>query len=134
VEFRPDGANSLSGTRGRQDCEFECECADAAILTQIGDKLGHFTVRQRRMMSHWRNLGPRWQQLVEVTSPPCRVVTVPIVPRCSPVQHPGDAPAQAPGSLGALFPKRLQDAKHEWRVNRRDWKASDLGIRVSCQG
>src|SRR5262249_38695233 len=81
------------------------------------------------------NLGlrPLWQGFAQVTFPPRRVIAAAIISHRRPVEHPFDASAQSPRSLGLGTPKGFQHLEDEAGIDRGNRQFAENRKGVSAQ-
>ena len=95
---------------------------NAALVPQGGHEARHDAVGRGVMMLNAGDLAARREQLVEVTSPTCRVIAGPMSADGRPAQDRFDSPARPIGGLRLFLPNGLQNLQDERGIDRVDGK------------
>src|SRR5215471_3773596 len=107
IDLKPAHAKNLASARCCQDQELKRTGCDAFPLSQLDQEARQFGVRQCCMVP--AQLWSCWQQLIEMSAPPCWIFSRPIAARPRPIQNVFDASAQACGGFRSYLPKRSAD-------------------------
>src|SRR5439155_14709594 len=77
------------------------------------------------------HLGARRQQLVHMTTPPCRIFAIAIAAHLRTIEDAFDSSAQSTRGLRLCPPNWFQHLESQRGVARLDWKIADDWLRIS---
>src|SRR5262245_39243802 len=128
IYLAPPSPDHLAGSRGGLDRELERARCDTFSLAQISHEGANLAVWQRRVVHNLADFRSRREQLVEVTTPTSRVVTLPEASDSCPVEDHFDPATDSARGLGLYCPNRLHDFHNQRGIDSSDGQlAEDRG-------
>ncbi len=93
-----------------------------------------FTVGQCWVMFHRLHLSALGQQIVEVTAPAARVLTLPLATRSGGIQHALDAPSQTRSRFRLGAPQGFNDPQDKVGIDSGDRNVADDWVSIGRKG
>src|SRR5262245_11076967 len=100
IDFIPRSAQRLAGSCRAEDRELQRLCRDVVSLTQLGHEGRYLDVGHRLVMIDLRYFADGGEHLLQVPTPPRRIITGPETTHRCPRQHTLNAATSAGSSFG----------------------------------
>lgn len=133
VDLVPRCQSDLSGSRSRENQEFQGACGDALPCSKILHERPDLVPRKRRMVHDRSDLRRVGQRMLEIAFPSCRIFTISIAADSCPRQDSFNPLPDPRSRFGLLFPDSLQYTDDVRELDLRDGQLAYVRVYVPIE-